>query len=258
MVTDGQGLSALNHRRELRGGDSKPQVFECSDARDWVLKLLGNPLGPTSLVADWVGTAIGRLIAVPVPECSIATVSKEAIETAPEGVQEWALPGPALATEYVTQSSNVSGVTALFTCNNLSELGSLVVLDTWIETLDRRKPDGSWNLLIDCSGSGTRVLVIDQGFSLTEPLRSRGALPLGSAPEQLRCPTDLEPLVDWRNAVDSVSLMMAITVNELRAVVASIPNEWLSAQQQRGDIVDYLSQRRELVARLVRERSGRS
>lgn len=42
-----------------------------------------------------------------------------------------------------TSDRAVAGVT------NASEIAKLYVLDSWLEVLDRRKPDGTWNLLID-------------------------------------------------------------------------------------------------------------
>ncbi|MFN8557450.1 MAG: hypothetical protein U0531_08890 [Dehalococcoidia bacterium] len=41
----------------------------------------------------------------------------------------------------------------------------MYALDTWLETLDRRRPDGIWNALIDLNDGG--LAVIDFGKCLT-------------------------------------------------------------------------------------------
>jgi len=67
----------------LSGGETQPQVFECDDDRDWVLKLPGNPHLNAGLVADWVGTALATLAGVSTLEADFVEVSAAALSTVP-------------------------------------------------------------------------------------------------------------------------------------------------------------------------------
>jgi hypothetical protein len=134
------------------------------------------------------------------------------------------------------------------------QLGRLVVLDTWIEVLDRQRADGSWNLLVDQSSGQTHFVVIDQGLSLSEPLL--GALAIGT-PVEIRCPQPLLPYVDWDEALAAVEIMLTTPREDLYALLQSIPNQWGINDGERHKVVDYLESRREPVANVIRERAGR-
>src|SRR5262249_30704513 len=133
----------------------------------WVLKLLG--LSATELAADWVGSLLAHRLGLPCPPVDIVNVSERALRTAPEDVQAWARPGPAFASKLV-QPAN-SGLTDIDVVELPPEmLGTMYALDTWLEVLDRRKPDGIWNLLQDLSDAS--YLVLDFGKCLAPCLQS--------------------------------------------------------------------------------------
>jgi len=247
------GLSARNHRRDLKEWESRPQLFQCSDGAEWVLKLMGNNLGSASLATDWVGSALATMIGVPTPEPNIVEVSGDALRTAPESVQEWARPGPAFGSALVSQYVNLFGMAQLTQCVNLRDIGKMVVLDTWIEVLDRQKPDGKWNLLIDNADDEPQLRVIDYGFSLSETLRPRDAVPLGEPAKLLACPPSLRPHIDWGAAREAVRAMLDISRDQVAEVIQSIPAEWGIDDEQRRAIIEYMFSRRELIGQLVEQ-----
>lgn len=246
-------LAARNHRLELKGGESRPQVFGCSDDSEWVLKLMGNPQGSASMAADWVGSVLATMVGVPVPEPSIVEVSENALRTAPDSVREWAQPGPAFGSRYVVQNDNPLGVAQLSQCKNLNDVGKMVVLDTWLEVLDRQKPDGKWNLLIDQSEEELRLLVIDYGFSLSEALLPRGAVALGGQAQRITCPNALRQYIDWDAAREAARAMLDISRDEAAEVVQAIPAEWGIDGERQHAIIEHLFAHREIVAELVEQ-----
>jgi hypothetical protein len=96
-------LVALNFRKELGGGETLPHVFECSDGRDWVVKLPGNPHGVSGLCGDWIGTVLASTLGIHMPEASPVIVSQAALSTLPVGrpASDWATPGVGYATVYM-------------------------------------------------------------------------------------------------------------------------------------------------------------
>src|SRR5688572_8117606 len=100
---------AINWRRGLGGGETQPQIYECDDGEEWVLKLPGNCHGTSGLCADWVGTALACLLGVPVVECSVVAVSDLALSTLPEtaSAREWARSGLAFGSRYMRDSEDV-------------------------------------------------------------------------------------------------------------------------------------------------------
>jgi len=123
-----------------------------------------------------------------------------------------------------------------------AELARLVALDTWLEVLDRRKPDGVWNLLIDNSNVPSRLVVIDYGFSLSGPLHPGGMLGGGEItpqfPKELRLALS-EP--DMDGACDEIS---TINPADLQTLVQSFPADWGIADDTRQAILNYLTSRR--------------
>src|SRR3989304_6709326 len=203
-------VSARNHLHELSGGQSAPQVFQCDDDDYWVLKLLGNPLGRSVLVADWVGALLAHNLKVPTPRVEVVNVSDAALATAPSHIQRWARPGPAFGSKWLQQAKTVSGIVELEGVENAPVFGRLHVLDVWIEVLDRRKPDLTWNMLIDTSTSRGAFVAVEFGMSLNEVLYRE--LSLSSADEELdRFPEVLVQLEDLSERRDAIGLMDDIT-----------------------------------------------
>ena len=156
----------------------------------------------------------------------------------------------------VLESANLAGLTQLTHCTNLAQLGRLLILDTWIDVLDRRKPDGTWNILIDQSTSRPSFVAIDQGLSLSESLRPRGAVVVGDPGISLRFPQELLPYVDWNEAHSALQAVEALPSEQLRRLLDSLPPEWDISSDDKANVIEYLFERRPAVRQLV-EQEGR-
>lgn len=168
------------------------------------------------LCADWVGTKLAGMVGVRVIECTLVRVSLEALLTMPtesEG-RLWARVGMAFGSLYLVESTNVVGLRAILEVASPGELARIAVVDTWLDVLDRRKPQGgTWNLLIDTADQRGKLRVIDFGLELTEIL---GPPVLGGVPNAVRCPeewlpyvhpADVEQAIRDVNRIDSAEIL---------------------------------------------------
>lgn len=164
----------------------EPQVFSCAaddrpDARsEWVLKLMGKNNG--ELIGDWVGCLLAQALGLRAPMVDIADVDVAALQTTPRSVSAWAKPGPAFASRYMGDSQNVPSDKAVLDLCSGDFIGALYAVDTWLEVLDRKKPDGTWNLLRRNAANDSNPYVIDFGKCMAECLFSGPV----RAPETMR------------------------------------------------------------------------
>ena len=253
-----QNLEARNHRLGFTGGDSRPQLFECSDEEEWVLKLMGNAQGTITLAADWIGSALSLLIGVPTPESSIINVTADALRTAPSSVQEWAAPGPAFGSLFVTQNNSFAGAAAVTQCANVSDIGKMAVADTWLQVEDREKPDRAWNMLIDTSLDVPELRVIDYGLSLRDHLAPVGILLRDQPAARLVCPDPLRPYLDWEAARQAVNAMLSMPEQQIEDIVQSVPTAWNVDNEHRQATIEHLCGFRTMVAQLVEQEAAGS
>lgn len=248
-------LRARNWRRALGGGETQPQVFECSDDQEWVVKLPGNPHGVSGLCADWLGTMIAALVDVPVIECSLVEVVDDALATMPRGstARAWAQPGVAFGSRYVIDSKNVTGQDVIMGLASSLDLARIVATDTWLDVLDRRKPQGQWNLLLLTGEEDNRLVTIDYGLALGELL---GPPILGRVSMDARCPEEWRPHLRGEDLDLAASAIKSVARTDLESLVSTVPSSWQSALPRWREIPAYLDTRREdlllCLIRLVR------
>jgi hypothetical protein len=76
-------LQAVQHIRKMRGG-SQAHLIRASDKNLYVVKFQNNPQHVRVLVNEYLGTTVGRLLNLPMPEAKIMEVSEWLIENTPE------------------------------------------------------------------------------------------------------------------------------------------------------------------------------
>jgi len=249
-------LVALNFRKVFKGGSAQPQVFLCrrrtlvpaSQAASleadehWVLKLMGS-VPSIELAADGVGSCFAKMLGVPCPCAEVCEVDLDALTTAPADVRVWAQPGPAFASEWLVNTKNPASLYDLSRVSNSALFARLHVLDAWLEVLDRRKPDGSWNLLIDTTTSSGTFVAIDFGKSLTPCFGQviSGAQWIDNFPAELR---ELKASTELAEGLRLLSDMLDADIS---SVVDAIPAAWIN-EKQRQAVRQFLLDRRPKVA----------
>src|ERR1043166_9378221 len=76
-------LQAVQHIRKMRGG-SQAHLIRASDKNLYVVKFQNNPQHVRVLVNEYLGTTVGRLLNLPIPEARIMEMSDWLIENTPE------------------------------------------------------------------------------------------------------------------------------------------------------------------------------
>jgi len=223
---------------------SRPCVFECSDGEDRVLKFESRAT-KAALASDWIGALLATELGVRTPAPSLVLLDEEAIETIRPPSEADALPGYAFGTAYLPHAQNATAISGILSCDNHTEvLGRLAVLDTWIGTEDRLRPDKVWNLIRETDlGSTPQLVAIDFGMAFTGAL-----VPLfgqsDSGQPHLVCPSELRPLVSLDATEAALARAEEVTEAEVVTAVETTPESWLSPAQ-RGRVIRFLLSRRE-------------
>jgi hypothetical protein len=220
-------LRARAWRKGLEGGETKPQIFECEDDDEWVLKLPDNPhQGRRALCADWIGTLIARALGLPVLECQMVELDAGALSTVQlaDPIRAWAQPGVCFGSKFLRSASPVLGLNTILQCAAPGDLARIVVSDTWLDVLDRKKPSAaSWNLMSDSSADPPTLIVIDYGMGLQEAL---GVPLIGSPPMKALVPDGWLPHLHGDDIGAAIALVEALPTELIDSIVASLPDDW--------------------------------
>lgn len=226
----------------------EPQIFSCdayddppNAASEWVLKLMGKNGG--ELIGDWVGCLLARALGLRTPAVDVAEVDEEALQTAPASVRAWAKPGPAFASAYMSDSQNVPSDKAVLDLCPGDFVGALYAVDTWLEVLDRKKPEGTWNILRRDVAGDSNPYAIDFGKCIAECLFS---VPVTKPAimRPARYPTLVRQAASLEAALAMANSIAALDEQLLADVIASIPFPWLSKIDQRNCILSFLTSRK--------------
>jgi hypothetical protein len=76
-------LSAVQHIRKMRGG-SQAQLIRASDHNFYITKFQNNPQHIRVLASEYLGTMIGLLLGLPMPEVATIEVSEWLIAHTPD------------------------------------------------------------------------------------------------------------------------------------------------------------------------------
>lgn len=231
--------SATTHLHGFESGQTKPQVFRCSDQVDRVLKLRGLAAG-SSLASDWVGALLAVELNVLTPAPELVDVDEGAIATLPPSQRDRAVPGLAFGTTYVHIASTVTGLDSIIACPNHAELLSrLLVLDMWIGTEDRMTPDFGRNLLIDNVDVPPSLMAIDFGMAFAPALFKLVGAQADVEHIDLQLRPGIRALLDGDQVWNAVSDAEAVTQADLVRYAYSTPGEWIG-DETKGAIVAFL------------------
>ena len=238
-----------NHLYDLGIGMSRPQVFECNDGVDRVVKVPGL-CSLAALTSDWLGALLAVHLGLLTPAPALVTVTRESIRSMPPELGRAALPGVGFGTTYITSAQPVLGVASIEACSNHSDiLARTTALDVWIGTLDRMTPNFGRNLLIDAEDGHLRLMAIDFGMAFTDVLvqlvgTSTTPDPVAVIDRRIRT------LLDLRALSAAIADIESITNVELLEFGSTVPQAWIS-EQTRQRVIDFLSDRRLLVRAAV-------
>jgi hypothetical protein len=218
----------------LREGGSLPAIVEADDDGMYVLKFRGAGQGPRALVAELVSGEIGRALGLPVPEVVFAELDADLARTEPDPeIADLirASGGLNLGLDYLPGSVTFDPVVE----RPEGDLASRIVwFDALVSNVDRTVRNT--NLLM----WHRRLWMIDHGASLYFHHAPGWAANRGRArdPFPLIKHHVLLPQADGLDQVDA-ELAERLTPRVIGAIVALVPDAWLSGDPDGGDRAAY-------------------
>lgn len=221
--------------RLLGGGQSEPHLFTCDDGQSWVLKLPNNPQG-SQLGTDYLGSLLARQFQLPVPEPAVVDVDQAALDSM-DAVPLWAVPGLALGSLYLRSAAGFSPNAAALAADP-EFAARLLVFDSWIETLDRRRPDGAWNLLLRTDSIGPPIVVLDFGFALNVGVTLGHASILPAS-----YPVEIVHATTAEEVAKAIEELEWLDDGDIASAIERVPSEWMNSFSKRSTL-SFLLQRR--------------
>ncbi|MFZ0705646.1 MAG: HipA family kinase [Candidatus Korobacteraceae bacterium] len=134
-------VQAVQHVRRMRGG-AQSHLMRCDDERYYVVKFQNNPQHTRVLANDWLGTRLGRLIGLPMPDVSVVDVDPWLVEHTPElrmeicGHKTLFTAGLSFGSQYVIspmegQVYDYLPETMTGAVRNLRDFAGVLALDKW-------------------------------------------------------------------------------------------------------------------------------
>ena len=163
-------VSAVQQVRRMRGG-AQSHLMRCDDGQYYVVKFQNNPQHTRVLANDWLGTRLGRLIGLPMPEVAVVDVDPWLVEHTPQlrieicGHKTMFTPGLSFGSQYVIsplegQVFDYLPEDMIANVRNLHEFAGVLALDKWTCNSDGRQA-AFWR---EARERKFRASFIDQGY----------------------------------------------------------------------------------------------
>jgi hypothetical protein len=248
-------LQATQHIRKMRGG-SQAHLIRASDKNLYVVKFQNNPQHARVLVNEYLGTTVGRLLHLPMPEARIMEVSDWLIENTPElkiDLSPRSVPcasGLQLASRYVgdPEQDRVFDYLpdSMFRrIANPDDFSRVLVFDKWTGNSDGRQA-----VFVKRPNQRTyQAVFIDQGYCFNagewnfpdSPLR--GVYARNSVYERV---------TGWQSFEPTLSEVEQIEIDSLWSIAADIPAEWYEHNSEAiTRLIEMLHARRTRIRELV-------
>lgn len=248
-------LYAVQHVRRMRGG-SQAHLIRASDNNFYVVKFQNNPQHIRMLVSEFLGSRLGVLLGLPMPEVRVIDVSEWLINNTPElriESVEFSVPcaaGLQLASRYVTDISHDQVFDyvpeSMFNrVKNKEDFVRVLVFDKWSANCDGRQA------VFVKSGKDRsyRAVFIDQGhcFNCGEwtfpDLALHGVFAHNYVYQNVR---------GWESFEPTLSGVEQIGATDLQAIGSEIPEEWYQHDSKGlSDLIAALDKRRSHVRDLI-------
>lgn len=257
MLSCGVVISPLEVQRVTRTFTSSSRPARVlTDVGPGFVKGLRSPAGDGSLAAELVAAELATLMGLSVPPFAIIRDPKLDVP-----MSDWRIPvmNPPLFFSQEVEGTPSDGTDVFLSrLDRPEDLAKLVVFDTWVRNVDRWAPIGHGdinrdNLLFGPVGRGAfRAYPIDHASCFVsgtfEELDTEGPLideeVYGLFPE-------FHPYLTPNLVAAAVETMLAVTADNVREIVNSVPAQWGMTAHVRSQLCDLITQRAHRVAEFV-------
>lgn len=223
LPTPPRNVAVTRYVTPLREGGSLPALVEGCDDGMYVLKFRGAGQGPRALVAELLAGELARAAGLRVPEIVLATLDPELARTEPDPEIQTlirASGGLNLALDYLPGSVTFDPLAVV---PDADEASAIVWFDALVTNIDRTPRNA--NLLLWHG----HPWLIDHGAALYFHHDWRGAAERATQPFT---PIREHVLLPFATRIAEADARLAPRLGDavIDAIVATIPDEWLSAE----------------------------
>jgi HipA-like protein len=248
-------LQAVQHIRKMRGG-SQAHLIRASDSRFYVMKFSNNPQHLRILANEYLGSRIGAMLGLPMPEVRVIEVSDWLVAASPEltiETGEISLPcanGLQLGSRYVADPEkecifDYLPEAMLAKVRNLADFPRVLAFDKWTCNSDGRQ-------VVFVKSPRKRLYeatFIDQGYCFNAGDWDFPDIPLRGA---FARKSVYAGVTGWKSFEPVLSRIEQIDIARLSQVAHEIPEQWYEGDHEAiSRLVESLHQRRLHVRDLV-------
>ena len=248
-------VSAVQHIRKMRGG-SQAQLLRASDHRFYVTKFTNNPQDVRILANEYLGSRLGTLLGLPMPDVAAIDVSEWLINNTPQLTIETAatfLPcaaGLQFGSRYAADPERARVFDylpepMLKNVANRDDFPRVLAFDKWTCNSDGRQTV----FVKQHRHRFYHTVFIDQGYCFNAgdwdfpDLPLRGTFARNSVYEDVTSWESFEPVLSRIKEIDPVDLW---------SIVREIPEEWYQSDSEgMSRLIDALYRRQSLVPELI-------
>ncbi|WP_329232151.1 HipA family kinase [Streptomyces canus] len=220
-------VTAVRYVTPLRSGGSVPGVFEADDLGTYVVKFTGSAQGRKALVAEVIVGELARALGLRFPELVLVHFDPEIADSEPhQEVRELhgASAGINLGMDYLSGAADFTPEVARTFRVDPLEAGRIVWLDALTVNVDRTVHSSNLMVWPTLGIAPPRLWLIDHGAALVFHHRWDGSDPAKRYDFRHHALGHYAPDV---RAADA-ELAPKVTEELLRAVVAEVPDAWLT------------------------------
>ncbi|MFC7322415.1 HipA family kinase [Halobacillus campisalis] len=249
-------LKAVKYVGAMSKGKTRPQLFECDDGQQYVVKFMSNPISPNAnklLVHEIIANRLAQRLSLPIAKGEVIYFSKEVIENSPQISEFKVKPGPHFGTIFYKNKARPTNMDRIKKCKNLQEMAGVMVFDHWVHNRDRS--NNLWNLIIDEGEDENKLYMIDHAGCFYSSRRSKEKL-------RDRAPSinfhwgktykNFRPLLTQKTLFKHyVEKIEQFPDAEIKDIVFSTPGEWEPDPVELEAIYEYLTFRKAKVKEIT-------
>ncbi|MBI0577056.1 hypothetical protein IEC97_06760 [Neobacillus cucumis] len=220
-------------------GFSKPQLFEMSDGKIYLVKFKDNPQGTRVLVNDWVVGKLAQLLGLPVAPFKLVYFSKSDFKKY-SGLYKFGFkPGYQFASLLLKDCTGLWEPRINQKIVNIHKLPEIIVFDYWVHNNDR----DTGNVLLERLADNTCYLhLIDHGlcfpgYGYSKKLLKNVPMNLLKQSVHTWAVTQID---DPKSLIKFTEKVLALPSKQILSVIDSIPDDWDVSSSNKKALYQYL------------------
>jgi hypothetical protein len=250
-MADNSPLTIKIYKQPVLTGGTQPHVLALSDGRDYLVKFKGNPQGTRALINEYVVNELIAKLEFEGGRGRVVVADAFFLSNEPHLSGRNLESGHQFATPYYEHHDNFTDA-FLNRMENRDKLPQVIVLDTFVCNNDR----GSGNLLMvfeDPTKQDCRFILIDHSVAFGGNTWNEGTLKsLRDSPQLFQNVVNLGHFPRDLAVFEPFLLRLeALTEDEIRAIIKSVPIDWGLHSADSEALLDFLVARKDKVRQIL-------